>query len=334
MDSRLEIALNTSEQLLEGMELETITTSSAVMQCLRIARLLSDNAAIKWLQYELQGYARTEDGHIEATAFLTGWKMGRGYYLEKKQYIFIELAPELEQEIETLKLSIGSVTTNGASVAGDYALVAMSNLTGASLKHTSDIKNRIVQCQKNLAILRGKYYEYALKVNIELSFSKEIGKLFDTYREKVDLRLMGLIPASIQKLQAVYNGINSNNPEEWSQALTSCRRLFEDVSNALFSKYFPQYEEKEYKTKSGKELKITGDNYINRLYAIIDSIQDKAINNTLLGSHVLFTVDWIENLHNQICKGVHSDVTYEEAMRTILHCYICLGDILNIVSIE
>lgn len=213
-------------------------------------------------------------------------------------------------------------------------LLAISNLANAAIKQTYDLKNRIVKCQKNLAILRGKYYEYALKVNIELSFSKGTGKIFDMYRENVDVALMELVPSSIQKLQAVYVSIDSNNQEKWSQALASCRRLFQDVSDALFEKNFPNFSEKEYKTKSGKELKITGDNYVNRLYAVIDNTQDKSINNTLAGSHVLFTVDWIENLHNQICKGVHTDVTYEEAMRSILHCYICLGDIVNITRIN
>ena len=105
--------------------------------------------------------------------------------------------------------------------------------------------------------------------------------------------------------------------------------MFQDVSDVLFNKYFPNYSSATYKTKSNKEINIDGDHYLNRLSAVIERLQDKSANKTLIGSTVIHTIDWIENLNNLQCKGVHTEITKDEALRCIIHTYICLGDILN-----
>lgn len=40
--------------------------------------------------------------------------------------------------------------------------------------------------------------------------------------------------------------------------LTACGRLFENSSKELFDKFFPGYKDKMYKTKSGKEIEVSG----------------------------------------------------------------------------
>lgn len=134
MESRLEKALIASEHLLEGMEAESISTSSALMQCLRLARLMSDSEGMQWLQYEFSGYPCTKEGFIETNAFNIALEMSRGYFFEKKECIFTEIASELEQEIETLKLNVGTITTSGASVSGDYAFTGNKQLSKCSYK--------------------------------------------------------------------------------------------------------------------------------------------------------------------------------------------------------
>lgn len=138
---------------------------------------------------------------------------------------------------------------------------------------------------------------------------------------------------SINKLSAIEDSIDSNNPEIYSQVLTTCRRLLQDVSDSLFKKYFPGYASKAYITKSKKEIMIDGDHYLNRLSAAIAFLQNKSANKTLIGSSVIQTIDWIENLNELQCKGAHSQITKDEALRCIIHTYICLGNILNAQSL-
>lgn len=85
---------------------------------------------------------------------------------------------------------------------------------------------------------------------------------------------------------------------------------------------YPEYDKKTVKVKSGKEVDITGDKYINRLTVCLDNI-DKLSN-----KHIEDTISWINKLNYKICDGVHNDITYQEIEQIIIHTYICLGDII------
>ena len=329
--TKTEQALKTCEQVLEGVELGTLTTSSVLLQCLRIARLINDTEAITWLQYEYGGYPKNEGGHILPDAFQIAYKNGRGCITKDgKQEIFVELVSELEAKIESSKTALNNFSTQGASVSGNMGYIAMRELTGSVSLSTSNILISISTSEKRLLILKSRYYDYALRKQIELTFSNTASEVFSTYRENVDNYLSEISSETILKLQAIEDKLNSDNPELYSHALTTCRRLFIDVAKELFKKHFPDYQETTYKTKSGKDIDITGDHYKNMLSAVIEKLQDKNPTKTLVGSQIIYLLDWIDNLSELQCKGVHSDITKHDTMQCIIHTYICLGDILSL----
>lgn len=317
---------------MDGIGDDTITTSSALLQCLKVARLLNDQTVIIWLQYEYGGYPRTKDGHILNEARQIGYDNGRGYMQDEKQCIFIELASELEEKIESQHHAVNNFTTQGVSVSGELALLAMNKLTDNVTRSTGNMVSSITLSQKRLSILKSKYYEYAFKKHIEISFGNVATTIFSEYREQVENGFADLPKDAILKLQAIEDKINSNNSELYSQALTTCRRLFENTANELFNKHFPNYKDKNYKTKSGKEINISGEHYKNKLSAVIEKPEDKSSTKSIVGSNIIYLLDWIDNLNNLQGKGVHSDITKQDAMRCIIQTYICLGDILNLQS--
>lgn len=328
--TKREKALDACENVLDGIEEDTISTSSALLQCLRIARLLNDQYAIEWLQYEYGGYPLTETGHIESHAFNIGYSNGRGSIEDGKKRIFTELASELEGKVTAQQNAVSNFSTQGASVSGEYASVAMNNLTRSVATSTGSIITSIAVSKKRLSILRSQYYDYALKKQIEISFGNAASQVFSEYRENVENYFSSLSKDTIIKLQAIEDKINSGNAELYSQALTTCRRLFESTSNELFNRYFPNQSEKLYKTKSGKELDVSGDHYRNRLFAIIEKLDDHSAEKSIIGSNIIYLIDWIENLNDLQCKGVHSEITRQDAIRCIIQTYICLGDILSL----
>lgn len=206
----------------------------------------------------------------------------------------------------------------------------MNNLTNNVVSSTGAIISNIVLSKKRLYILKSKYYDYALKKHIEISFGNVATNIFVEYREQVENRFSSLSKDIILKLQAIEDKITSNNPEVYSQVLTTCRRLFEHTSKELFDKYFPDYKGKKYKTKSRIEIVVSGDHYINKLSAVIEVIENKSVNKSIVGSNMIYLLDWINNLNNLQCKGVHSNISKQDAMRCIIQTYICLGDILNL----
>lgn len=329
--TKFEQALETCEKILTGVELGTMSTSSMLMMCLRVARLTNDEDAITWLQYENSGYPEDENGFIFANAWKVGWKHGRGSYdKEKKKVIFTQLSSALEGRISSQKDALKNFSTSGASVSGDYALVAMGALTRSVSESTEVLLKDITEDERKLSLLRAQYYDYVSKKHIELSFSNTTADVFSIYREKVD-NYFAKFPTEItSKLRAIDDKINSDNPELYSQALTTCRRLFEDVADELFKIHFPNYKGKMYKTKSGKEIDVSGEHYKNKLSAVIEKLQDKSTNKCLVGSSIIYLIDRMDNLINLQCKGVHNEISKDDAMQCIIHTYICLGDVLSL----
>ena len=85
-----------------------------------------------------------------------------------------------------------------------------------------------------------------------------------------------------------------------------------------------------FKTKSGKDIDISGDHYNNKLSAVIETLQTKAAKNTLVGSETIYLVDWMELINDKQSTGVHHEVSREKAIQCIIHTYIALGDILSL----
>ena len=328
--NKIEKALEACEKVIDGIEDSTITTESALLQCSKIARLTNDEENLIWLQYEYGGYPKNNDGRVISDAWNIAYKKGRGYQKDGKLYIFTELASELEEKITAQQKAVGNFTTNGASVSGELALLAMDRLTTNVHRSTITMVADVAIAQKRLASLKAQYYEYALKKHIELNFGNVATDVFARYREQVDLAFSELSKETLLKLQAIEGKINSGNPEMYSQALTTCRRLFESTAVELFSKHFPDYKDKVYKTKSGAEIDVSGNHYKNKLSAVIEKLEDKSMKKTLVGSNVIYLLDWIDNLSNLQCEGEHSDITKEDAERCILQTYMCLGDVLTL----
>lgn len=329
--TKSEKSLEACEKVLNGIEDDTLTTSAALLLCLKVARLTNDIKAIEWLQYEYGGYPKTADGKfIQSDAFAIAYTNGRGYLHEGKKCIFSELASELETKIKSEYNAVSNFTTQGVSVAGEKAWSAMNSLT-SSVKHsTENLLTNISLSQKRLSILKSKYYDYALKKQIELSFGNVAEDIFAQYRARVENGFSKLSKDTLLKLQAIEDKINTDNPELYSQALTTCRRLFASTADELFDKYFPDYKEKTYKTISGKEIDISGEHYKNRLSAVIEKLENKSVSKSIVGSHISYLLDWLDELVSLQCKGVHSEVTRQDAARCIIQTYICLGDVLNL----
>jgi len=325
MVSKIDEALKVSEDVLNSLEDSSQKVSNVLLKCLKLARLIEDSESIEWLVCELHGYKGTEDG-ISSDLFEIGSLHGRENSKNNdKRTMFTELASELEDKIEAAKQAIGSFTTSGVSVAGEYSQVAMNNLTSSVTVANRDLLTIITSAERKLSILRGEYYKYALEVNMQLKFSNKVEEIFKEYRINVDSKLVSLTPNSIKKLSSIYSRLAETEVESWSQASTTCRKLIKEFGDSLFEKVYPYNKLDKIKVKSGKLIDITGDRYINRISVSLDKI----IQNSMKKDNIMLTISWIESINERICKGVHNDVTYDEIRSTIIHLYIMLADILN-----
>ena len=325
-------ALEACDKVINGIEDATITVSSALLQCMKIARLVNDAEGQEWLSYEYGGYPKTDDGFVTKSGWNIGVRHGRSYVSskDKERYIFLELAAELEGAIESSKVALKNYTTQGFSVSGEYALLATDRMAIRVAEGTNDLLKTNQTSEKRLSILKSQYYDYAVRWKIDLQFGNTAKKFFEEYQEKVSLFFANFSTTTLQKLNAIEDLMEDGNPERYSQVLTSCRRLWEDVAKQLFEEVLPDHKDKIFKTKSGVEIDVSGDHHNNKLSATIETLQTKAAKNTLVGSEIIYLVDWMEQINKLQSSGVHSDVTRDQAMQCIIHTYIALGDILKL----
>ena len=328
-------ALEACEKVINGIEDESISISSALLLCLKIARLVNDIDGQEWLGYELGGYPNAPTGGILASAWKYAKEHGRvfKYINPNGQYtdgMFSDLCAEMEKSIKSLQAALNNYTTQGYSVAGDYAALATANLTNEVSKHTYNLLKNIKTCEKRLSILKSQYYDYAVKWQIELTFGHLTKTIYESYQEKID-QYYSLLPKTIlQKMGAIENMMQDGNPENYAHVLTSCRRLWTEIANHLFSEVFPNHPSDTYKTLSGDEKVVSKGHDNNRLSAVIEKLQSKAPKNTLVGSGIMYLSDWLKQINDIQNAGVHSEVTEEQAERCIIHTYIALGDILSL----
>ena len=333
--SKREQALEACDKVINGIEDGTISTSSSLLLCKKIARLVNDVEGQEWLNYEYGGYPRDTDGYILHAAWQIAANHGRAYQTKGNDdkwqtAVFSELCGELEASIESMKKAINNYSTQGHSVSGEWAAVATNNLTHAVSVGTNNLLQGIKKAERNLSILKSQYYDYATRWSIELIFGNTAKSVFEEYQEKVDSYFSSLPTTALQKLSAIEALMEDGNPERYAQVLTSCRRLWAETAKTLFDEVLPNYSGDLFKTQSGREIDISGNHDNNKLSAVIETLQPKAAKNTLVGSETMYLIDWMEQINSRQSAGVHADVTREQAIQCIIHTYIALGDILSL----
>ena len=323
---RAEDALAVSEDALASLENPKDNISASLLKCIRLARVIEDEENVEWLFLELRGYKTGLTGipkHIYNIGVLHGRELQD--YKTGKKYLFIETASELENKVAMAKAEVGSFTTAGASVAGEWAGAAMTNLTNHVTVANRDLLAIVTDSERKLSILRSEYYKYALEINMSLKFSNKASDIFDKYREKVDSKLIDYVPESSRKLASIYSRLSENDKESLSQAATTCRKLLREFGDSLFKKIFPDNKSKIIKTSSGKELDIAGDHYLNRISASIDKLPKSEKDD----KNMLLTIEWIKSVNDKICDGLHNDITLEEMTSLVLHLYMVIADLIT-----
>lgn len=173
--------------------------------------------------------------------------------------------------------------------------------------------------QAHLTYIQTYAHKYTVTLLNKLKFSGTITSSFDLLKNAVDDKLLDLEPELAEQLMLAFKSISSDKKEEWSQALTTCRRLLEGLADKLY----PATEE----VIGGRTFKAN--QHINRLWRFMDvSIESKS-NRDLAKTHVDYLGSWLQKDYALTCKGVHDEVTQLEATRVIFHMYLMLADLLN-----
>jgi serine/threonine protein kinase len=153
--------------------------------------------------------------------------------------------------------------------------------------------------------------------------------IFSRIRHLIDSQVGHHVPDTVQKFTSVYQNLQSKNPEDWSNAVHSCRRILQNLADAVFP---PQQDDRFIEIEGKlKRIKLGPNNYINRIMCFIEDNSDSKTYNDIVGSQISFMGDRLDAIFKAAQKGSHSVITSrEEADRYVVYTYMLVSDILSL----
>ncbi len=326
----LDEALELSDEIIRNIELSEIPLSNVALKTARLARLTNDFNMIKTMELEISGYSNESSGFVPKDQWKIGIEANRQYQNENsKELIYPESIEQLEGEIRFNQTALEVAKDADISFASANPRHSPRTYTG-NWKERTEIRKRNAIILKRLASRRSLIYQYVLKKYLELRFSNISDDIFANIREKVDKNIGKLVPESVKRFSAVYEYLNSENTENWSNAVHSCRRILKDLANAVYSP-----SEDKQKVIDGQETttKLDEEHYINRILEFITQSSDSQSFQRVVGSQLKFIEDRLNSLLNASHKGTHATiVSKDDANRIVVYTYLLIGDILSLVK--
>ena len=321
-----------SSEILKNFELSELPVSKIILKCLRLCRLLGDEEGVLLFTYESSGYPSSSSG-MPADSWRVADIAGRRYFesvekngaKEEKEFTKTQLISEIEETIAAQKIRLAAATDPDVSISSANPYQNVYAPAG-NTNERNKIVNAIKQNQSLLQKVTGKLYAYVLQIYNNLMYGNIVEDTFTRARLLVNDRLSLMCPKSIEKFVSVYSNMDSDNPEDWANAVHSCRRILVDVADAL---YPPQNEPV---VINGKSIKVGSDQYINRLIQFISTKTGSKTFKDVVGSDLSSIGERLDAINNAVCKGTHVEVSKDEASRYIIHTYLLISDILSFCS--
>jgi DNA uptake protein ComE-like DNA-binding protein len=219
-------------------------------------------------------------------------------------------------------ITVEEVSLKASESGGGWANIEYIEETYTDIvksKRGNDGTYYVRNLSRTIAFVRREAHSRATSLYHRLEFSTSASTVFDVIKESIDDKLVSLAPELGEKLMLSFENVSAGkNQENWSQALTTCRRLLEELAD----KIYPPRETALNNRQLGKTQ------YINRLWAFMDEKIESESNKKLAKAHIDLIGSYLDATHKITNKGVHSEVTRFEAIRTVLHTYLVIGNIL------
>lgn len=316
-----------AEDILGDIELGKLPLAAVMLKCARLARWLGDEPNRQIFAYEAGGYTSTATG-IPQEVFELGRIARRVTVTKDKTGSLIERmnarsVDSFEQRIHTNRIALASAIDRDVSVssANPHQVVNIPWGNGLERKRLTD---ETADDAANLARSRAYAYEYATAVLYQSRFSDAASTIFDRIRNQVNVELVSVAPAAAQKVAAIHDNLASSNPEDWANAVHSCRRLLQQIADTLFAATTPQ-------ERNGKTIQLGSDNYVNRLMCYVEDRSSSSRFTEIVGSTLAYMGERLDAVFKAAQKGSHSDIkTREEAERYVIYTFLAVADILSL----
>jgi hypothetical protein len=305
-NSHLEVAKELSNVILVDLEINQVPISQSLMKCKRLARILRDSDAQKWLDYEIMGYPVVFDPDELGSC--------KKYYISDRPVIRDERThkphaiglPHIESYINSTKIE--SVTKLGANES--------------QKRH---ILNKHHELVNDFERLKTSVHNYVTEVNISLSVGDFAQDLFEDTRLAADRFIREYCPRAGEQLLAVHDRMRHHDPGSYKPAILAVQVILATVADVVS----PPYDPKTPPVKKGQELIVPGDEYINRIFSYIEknSTDDSLLSMIEAEMECIFSKT---DPSPEKSTENRDEVTLDDAHRAIIHMYLIIGEIAKI----
>ncbi len=326
----LKEALFIASEALRELELSEAPLTSIALKASRIARITGDFDMQQIMLFEAGGYPSEPTG-VQSEIWSLAVKAKR-IVKEKKEgkineYAILKSIEQLESENQAAKERLRSAVDPNISISSNNPNQFISPVVGNGFERTKTVSS-ISETAKVIGQRRAYIYQYLSDVYYELRYSSVTEDSFSRIRSVVDINIANLTPNAVKKFTAIYDNLDSDNTEDWANAVHSCRRVLQDLADVL-------YPSRADITKNigGKEriIKLGPDAYINRIIAYVEENTQSERFKEIVGSHIKYLGERLDAIFQAAQKGSHAEiVSKEEADRYVVYTYMVVGDLITL----
>jgi len=175
--------------------------------------------------------------------------------------------------------------------------------------------------------MKSAIHGYATDSYLALELGDVVEGIFESSRNTVDKFIRAYAPKAAEQIVSMNERLKENDPESRASALTSCRRLFLSIADAVF----PSQAENYIDTK-GKSRVVGQEQYKNRLIAFLDKRIGNGDQLSILETEIEHLAARLDKVYELSCKGVHAYVSVDEARLAVIHTYLFVAEIARFAS--
>ncbi|PSV16549.1 hypothetical protein C0W59_07630 [Photobacterium kishitanii] len=323
--NRIEEARKVSESLLSDLEGSINTIDAILMKAKRLARIMRDTDAQIWLDFETKGYP---DGfRLRELGTCQKYVVSSGRYNVKEGTFMKRSLPKIEAILESEIAQLDSLRTSqvdGHKVTNYIEKKATESLINTQIRVKTKQKENYSSAKAVYSAQKSAIHSYATDAYLSIELGDAAQNIFEDSRNVVDAFVRSHCPRAAEKLVAINERMSDGTNESRSAALTSCRRVLMDIADSVF----PAQDEN-WVDRSSKNRKVGIDQYKNRLLAYLSNLESSTSSYKLLDAELGHLASKLDVIYEKTCKGVHIDVTPEEARLTVIYTYLFIGEIAN-----
>lgn len=324
MSKKIDEARKISEALLDDLENSSSKIDAILMRAKRLARLMRDSDAQLWLDLETKGYP--EEFSFKELGSCIKYAASGGRIDIKTFKYYPQSLPTIEANAESDEALLNSLKTTRAPATTKVNNFVEKNATEAlmatQLKYQSQQKKNYASSKSLYSSMKSAIHNYATDTYLAVEFGDVAEEIFDGARNLVDTFIRSHCPKAAEKVVAINERMSDGSEESRSAALTSCRRLLMDIADSVF----PARKE-EWKDRKGKNRKVGTEQYKNRILAYLADIEKSEGSYVLLESELEHLASRLDVIYEKTCKGVHIDVSLNEARLAVIHTYLFIGEV-------